>query len=136
MTPYDKLIARKRKWTPVQTTAGKLKEGAEEAVFRALALRNLELPVGEFITAGLKGEVPEAAQEILLMNVLDEENHDRALGYAARAIGTDSKAEAEADALRQAWEDHRTIPYAKQWYWREASSLSSSRSFASAETLD
>ena len=75
MTPYDKLIARKRKWTPVQTTAGKLKEGAEEAVFRALALRNLELPVGEFITAGLKGEVPEAAQEILLMNVLDEENH-------------------------------------------------------------
>ena len=57
MTPYDKLIARKRTWTPVQTEAGKLKEGAEEAIFRALALRNLELPVGEFITSGLKGEV-------------------------------------------------------------------------------
>ena len=96
MTPYDKLIQRKRTWTPVQTAAGKLKEGAEESIFRALALRNLELPVGEFIAAGLKGEVPEAAQEILQMNITDEENHDRALGYAARAIGTDSKAEAEA----------------------------------------
>ena len=106
MTPYDKLIQRKRTWTPVQTTAGKLKEGAEESIFRALALRNLELPVGEFIAAGLKGEVPEAAQEILLMNITDEENHDRALGYAARAIGTDSKAEAEASVLREAWENH------------------------------
>ena len=106
MTPYDKLIERKRTWTPVQTEAGKLKEGAEEAIFRALALRNLELPVGEFITSGLKGEVPEAAQEILLMNVKDEENHDRALNYAARALGTDSQSEAEAVALRKAWEDH------------------------------
>ena len=43
MTPYDKLISRKRTWTPVQTEAGKLKEGAEEAIFRALALRQLEL---------------------------------------------------------------------------------------------
>ena len=31
MTLYQKLIERKRKWTPVQMTAGKLKEGAEEA---------------------------------------------------------------------------------------------------------
>jgi len=106
MTPYDKLISRKRTWTPVQTTAGKLKEGAEEAIFRALALRQLELPVGDFIASGLKGEVPEAAQEILKMNIIDEENHDRALGFAARAIGTDQKAEKEAAALTKAWEDH------------------------------
>ena len=106
MTPYDKLISRKRTWTPVQTEAGKLKEGAEEAIFRALALRQLELPVGDFIASGLKGEVPEAAQEILKMNIIDEENHDRALGFAARAIGTDSNAEREATALTKAWEDH------------------------------
>mgnify|MGYP003117376185 CR=1 FL=1 len=106
MTPYDKLISRKRTWTPVQTTAGKLKEGAEEAIFRALALRQLELPVGDFIASGLKGEVPEAAQEILKMNIIDEENHDRALGFAARAIGTDQTAEREAAALTKAWEDH------------------------------
>lgn len=106
MTPYDKLIQRKRTWTPVQTEAGKLKEGSEETIFRALALRNLELPVGEFISSGLKGEVPEAAQEILKLNIIDEENHDRALGFAARAIGTDQAAEKEAAALRKAWEDH------------------------------
>ena len=106
MNPYEKLIARKRTWTPVQMEAGKLKEGAEEAIFRALALRNLELPVGDFIASGLKGEVPEAAQEILKLNIIDEENHDRALGFAARAIGTDQAAEKEAAALRKAWEDH------------------------------
>ena len=126
MTPYDKLIQRKRTWTPVQTEAGKLKEGAEEAIFRALALRNLELPVGEFITSGLKGEVPKAAQEILLMNVKDEENHDRALNYAARALGVDQKAESEAIALRKAWEDHPDHTICKAMVLERASSLSSS----------
>ena len=84
MTPYQKLIERKRKWTPVQMTAGKLKEGAEEAVFRALALRQLELPVGEFI-ASLNNEVPTAARKLLTMNVTDEENHDLALLCSASA---------------------------------------------------
>ena len=106
MTPYDKLISRKRTWTPVQTEAGKLKEGAEEAVFRALALRCLELPVGDFISHSLKGEIPAAAREILEMNIKDEENHDRALNYAVRALGTDPRAEKEAEVLRKAWEDH------------------------------
>jgi hypothetical protein len=106
MNPYQKLLARKRSWTPVQTTAGKLKEGAEEAVYRALALRQLELPVGEFINDALQSEVPETARELLLTNIKDEENHDLALGYAASALGTDSQAEAEAARLRKAWEDH------------------------------
>ena len=33
MNPYDKLAARKRKWTPVQTTPGVCKEGAEETIY-------------------------------------------------------------------------------------------------------
>ena len=53
MNPYQKLMARKRKWTPVQTTAGTCKPGAEEAIYRALALRHMELPVGDFITHAL-----------------------------------------------------------------------------------
>ena len=135
MTPYDKLIQRKRTWTPVQTAAGKLKEGAEESIFRALALRNLELPVGEFIAAGLKGEVPEAAQEILQMNITDEENHDRALGYAARAIGTDSKAEAEASVLRSLGKSPGSHRMQSNGIGEKVF-LSSCRSFASVETLD
>ena len=106
MTPYDKLIARKRKWTPVQMTAGVMTEGAEEALMRALALRQLEIPVGDFISNSLKGDIPENAREILEMNVIDEENHDLALGYAANALGVDEKAEREATALTRAWIAH------------------------------
>lgn len=106
MTPYDKLIARKRKWTPVQMTAGTLVEGAEEAVMRALSLRQLEIPVGDFIQNSLKGDIPENAREILEMNVVDEENHDLALSYAANALGVDEKAEKDATALTRAWIAH------------------------------
>ena len=59
MNPYEKLLNRKRKWTPVQTTAGLCKEGAEGAVHRALALRSMEVPVGDFIRDALaNAEVP------------------------------------------------------------------------------
>ena len=104
--PYQQLLDRKRKWSPVQTTAGKLKEGSEETIYRALAIRHMELPVGELIQEGLKGEVPSLAQELLESNVTDEENHDLALGYIANALGTDEKAESEAFKLRDAWESH------------------------------
>ena len=106
MNPYQKLMARKRKWTPVQTTAGECKAGAEEAIHRALALRHMELPVGEFINNALSTEVPELARELLVSNVKDEENHDIALGYIANAYGVDEKAETEALRLRTAWEAH------------------------------
>tara|TARA_Y100001970_G_scaffold127963_1_gene158038 strand:+ start:507 stop:1223 length:717 start_codon:yes stop_codon:yes gene_type:complete len=106
MNPYQKLMARKRKWTPVQTDAGACKEGAEETLYRALALRHMELPVGDFITDALTTEIPEVARDILLSNVRDEENHDVALGYIANAFGVDQKAEAEAIKLRDAWTSH------------------------------
>jgi hypothetical protein len=106
MNPYQKLFNRKRKWTPVQTTAGQLKEGAEETIFRALAIRHMELPVGDFILDALKSEIPDNAVELLTSNVRDEENHDLALGYIANAIGVDPVAEEEAKRLRAAWIEH------------------------------
>ena len=106
MNPYQKLLARKRKWTPVQTTAGVCQEGAEETIYRALALRHMELPVADFITDALSTEVPQLARELLLSNVKDEENHDLALGYIANAYGVDEKAEKEAFRLREAWVAH------------------------------
>ena len=33
MNPYEKLLLRKRTWTPVQPTKGKLKQGAEETIY-------------------------------------------------------------------------------------------------------
>jgi hypothetical protein len=106
MNPYQKLLSRKRKWTPVQTTAGTCKEGAHETLLRALALRHMELPVGDFIRDALVTDVPESSREILESNIKDEENHDLALGYIANAYGVDQKAEAEALRLRDAWTAH------------------------------
>ena len=106
MNPYDKLMARKRKWTPVKPVAGTCKSGAEETIHRALALRHMELPVGDFINEALRSEVPEVSRDILISNVRDEENHDLALSYIADAYGVDPKAEKEAMALRKAWVSH------------------------------
>ena len=105
-TPYEKLIERRRTWTPVQTTKGELKNGAEETIYRALAIRHLELPVGSFIQEGLEKEVPQHARTLLKLNVEDELKHDLALGYIANALGTDEKAEAEALRLLDAWKAH------------------------------
>ena len=106
MNPYQKLLERKRSWTPVQTDAGKVVEGTEETIHRALALRHMELPVGDFITDALAGEVPDLARELLISNVKDEEKHDLALGYITDAYGVDPKAEKEALLLREAWTSH------------------------------
>ena len=106
MNPYQKLFNRKRKWTPVQTTAGAVKDGSEETIIRTLALRHMELPVGDFIQDALADEVPELSRDLLLSNIRDEENHDLALGYIANAYGVDEKAEAEALRLREAWVSH------------------------------
>lgn len=106
MNPYEKLLSRKRTWTPVQTTAGELAEGSEETIYRALAIRHMELPVGEFIEEALKGEVPESSVSLLRSNIKDEEKHDLALSYITNAIGTNEKAEAEALRLRDAWVAH------------------------------
>ena len=106
MNPYQKLLERKRTWTPVQTTAGTLVEGAEETIYRALAIRHMELPVGDFITDALGNDVPKLAREVLQSNVQDEIKHDLALGYITNAIGVDEQAEAEAMRLRDAWVAH------------------------------
>lgn len=113
MNPYQKLLARKRTWTPIQSTAGKLKEGSEDTIFRALALRNMELPVGDFINEACSKEIPEASRALLESNIQDEERHDLALGYITNALGVNEEAEKEALRLRQAWIEHPDHPVLK-----------------------
>ena len=104
-TPYIHLHERKRTWTPVQVSAGTLLDGGEEVVQRALALRCLEIPVGDFISEAMKGDLPdiEGCRELLLSNVTDEENHDIALNYAAQAHKIPARYEAEAERIKNAW---------------------------------
>ena len=105
-TPYQKLLERKRKWTPVQTTAGKFRDGSEDTIKRALAIRHMELPVGTFIQEGLEKTVPDHARTLLEDNVKDEIRHDLALQYIVNAHGADENAEKEAKRIRDAWIQH------------------------------
>lgn len=105
-TAYQRILARKREWTPVQPTAGLLVPGSEAALSRALSLRTLELPVGEFIRDGLSRDVPNEARELLESNVIDEERHDLALGYVANVHKPDTVDELEAFCIRDQVEQH------------------------------
>ena len=107
-TPYLHLHQRKRTWTPVQVSAGQLLSGGEEVVQRALALRCLEIPVGDFLTEAMKGDLPdgvdsEGCKELLLSNVKDEINHDIALNFAAEAHQIPIRFEKEAERIKNAW---------------------------------
>ena len=104
--PYEILLDRKRKWSPVKPTVGVLKDGSKDTIRRALAARHMELPVGAFIQEGLEKDVPNNARKLLEDNVKDEERHDLALGWYTDARGTDEKTEREGKLLRDAWIAH------------------------------
>ena len=104
--PYEILLDRKRKWSPVKPTVGVLKDGSKDTIRRALAARHMELPVGAFIQEGLEKDVPNNARKLLEDNVKDEERHDLALGWYTDALGTDEKTEREGKLLRDAWIAH------------------------------
>lgn len=112
---YDQVVARKRTWTPVAVDAGKLKPGAEEALYRALALRCLELPVKEFLGQGLEKELPNTpgVVDALLSNQKDEDKHDLGLNYIVAAHGSDEKSEGEAQRILRAWQDAPEHPILK-----------------------
>ena len=105
LSPYDQVVSRKRKWTPVPVQKGNLVPDSEDAFFRALALRNLELPVADFLRQGLEKELPKTAGvvEALESNILDEERHDQAFRYVVAAHGSDPKAEAEGSHILKTW---------------------------------
>ena len=105
ISPYDQVVSCKRKWTPVAVQKGNLVPDSEDAIFRALALRNLELPVADFLRQGLEKELPKTAGvvEALESNILDEERHDQAFRYVVAAHGSDPKAEAEGSHILKTW---------------------------------
>ena len=104
-TPYIHLHQRKRTWTPVQVSAGTLLDGGEEVIQRALALRCLEIPVGDFIADAMKGDLPDVkgCKELLASNVEDEEKHDIALNFAASAHRVPDRFEKEAAHICKTW---------------------------------
>lgn len=115
MSSYLEVVSRKRKWTPVAVDKGQLADGSEQALYRALALRCLELPVKDFLQQGLEKELPNKAGvvEALLSNQQDEDKHDLGLSYIVAAHGVDEQAEREAFKIKQAWLDAPEHPILK-----------------------
>ena len=114
-SPYSQVVSRKRKWTPVAVQKGKLVDGSEESIYRALALRHLELPVADFLKQGLDKELPKTlgVVEALKSNIKDEERHDQAFEYVVDAHGFDAKAEAEGRHILRAWIESPEHPILK-----------------------
>jgi hypothetical protein len=111
---YTDLLARKRKWTPVRPTYEPVVAGAEDVLARALALRALEIPVGNFIEAATKKEIPATSLELLESNIVDEIRHDQALQYAADSFGNRlHNYGKEASAIVNAWIDAPEHPVLK-----------------------
>jgi hypothetical protein len=101
---YTDLLAKKRQWTPVRPTYEPVVEGAEDVLARALSLRALEIPVGNFIEAATKKEIPTNSLELLKSNIVDEIRHDQALQFAADSFGTRlHNYDKEASAIVNAW---------------------------------
>lgn len=114
-SPYLSMIAKKRPWQAVPVDQGKLVDGSQPTLFRALALRHLELPVKDFLEQGLERDLPSTpgVVEALRHNQADEERHDEALNYVAAAHGVDEKAEQEVNSILKAWMEHPAHPILK-----------------------
>ena len=137
-TPYIHLHERKRTWTPVQVSAGTLLDGGEEVIQRALALRCLEIPVGDFIADAMKGDLPDVkgCRELLESNVKDEINHDIALDFAAKAHKIPAAMKRRPSVLRMRGLSWTAIRSLRPWFLSVPSSLSYSPSSDSLETPD
>jgi hypothetical protein len=114
-SPYLNLLTKKRSWQPVAVAKGKVTEGAEATLFKALALRHLEIPVKDLLEQGMQRELPSTPGiiETLRSNQEDEDRHLDALNYVADAHGTDEKAEKEVMNILKAWNEHPAHPILK-----------------------
>jgi len=114
-SPYLSTLAKKRSWQPTPVAKGTVTEGAEASLFKALAMRHLEIPVKELLEEGLQKELPSTIgiAEALRSNQEDEDRHLDALNYVAAAHGTDAKAEREIMNILDTWNKHPAHPILK-----------------------
>ena len=114
-SPYLQMLSKKRAWQATPVDNSPVKEGAEATLFKALALRHIELPVKDLLEQGLQRDLPSTPGiiEALRSNQKDEERHDEALNYVADAYGIDAKAESEVKNILKVWMEHPAHPIHK-----------------------
>jgi hypothetical protein len=113
---YNNLKSRKFSWTPINPIPGEYNKDASDLFGRSLALRVLEIPVGEFITEASKKEfnVPNESLDLFFSNVADEEVHDKQLQIAHDNYKfTTQQHQAEANQILQQWIDLSDHPLVK-----------------------
>lgn len=80
---FSHLYNQKRPWSAIKVTDSNAVEGTHSSLARGLALRKLEIPVGDFINEATKKDLPIGANGLSLLqsNIVDEERHDLQLQY-------------------------------------------------------
>ena len=113
------LMSKKKNWTPTIGTPSPVAEGSEETIGKALALRSLEIPVGDWIYTTNKRESNRLTDDQLALldsNIEDEYKHDEALNLAANAYKlTTPEMEKEAKIITDEWLEHGDHPLVKAW---------------------
>ncbi len=103
---FTEQLSKKRVWTPITPQKNPVKPGSELLIDRALCLRILEIPVGDFIKDASKSDlnIPESGRLLLQSNVEDEIRHDIALEKAYSVLGLNNEKHLQgAEALKDAW---------------------------------
>lgn len=119
---FEQVNNKRKQWTPItpirEETIYPQYEGAKDTLNRALALKNLELPVKAFIEEGLSRLESDIIGldgiETLKRNTLDEEKHDIALNNCTSVFPEyNPKYDLEANVIKKAWEEHPDFPITK-----------------------
>ena len=124
MSVYSNLAAKKRLWSPTMGDKQPVMPGSEGTIGRCLALRVLEIPVGNWVLDTEAQELnklhPDAIA-LLQSNAEDEIKHDRLLEMAAVTYQlTTPTDQEEAYAIASEWLVHPDHPIVKAYVLENA----------------
>jgi hypothetical protein len=122
MSFYSNLMSKKRLWSPTMGDKQPVMPGSEGTIGRCLALRVLEIPVGDWVNETQeKGALPEDAIALLKSNVEDELKHDKVLQMAHDTYQlTTPDMQSEANAIALEWLNHPDHPIVKAFVLENA----------------
>lgn len=124
MSIYSDLAAKKRLWSPTMGDKQLVMPGTEGTIGRCLALRVLEIPVGNWVIETGSDELSKLhpdAIALLKSNAEDEVKHDRLLGMATETYQlTTTEMQQEADAIANEWLAHSDHPIVKAFVLENA----------------
>lgn len=124
MSFYNNLMSKKRLWSPTMGDKQPVMPGSKGTIGRCLALRVLEIPVGDWVLETEAKELdrihPDAIA-LLESNAKDEHKHDQLLNMASATYQlTTDVMQQEADAIALEWLSHPDHPIVKAFVLENA----------------